>query len=117
MDISEDIKEFEDILDRAEKDAEVELDIDPLKAELDDFEGDEDTETAFMVIQTLMTKFKDLCDHTEIAWKVQEIPAPLRQRLITLDQANQERYQKLYIMIQKYADQMKKSYIRKPSEE
>ena len=93
-----------------------EEDNDPLTQELASADTEEQ-ETAFMVMQELMDKFKDFCDSCERAWKVQEIPAALRQRLISIDQHNQERYQKLYLLIQKYAEEMKGAAIRGPNNE
>lgn len=107
------LKEMEDFHNLLEEMEDGDIDIDPLHSELDDDDDvNEDTQTAFMVIKDMMEKFKDFCDCCENAWKIQEIPAPLRQRLITLDQHNQERYQKMYLMIQKYAEQMKKAKLK-----
>ena len=113
-----DIIKFEEMMDEIKKGKKV----DDLLDLLEDDEGnpwDKDFPpqhaeemTAFCVVKEMMTKFKEFCDVCERAWKVQEIPAPLRQRLITMDQYNQDRYQKLYLMIQKYAEQMKQATIR-----
>jgi hypothetical protein len=115
---------FDEMLDEAEEEIkdqeeneeikEQDFDIDPLDRFLDNPGGDENLQSAFHVMKDLMSKFKDFCDCCENAWKVQELPAALRQRLITLDQLNQDKYQKLYVMIQKYADEMRNSYIRSP---
>ena len=113
----DDIMVFESMLDEEEATLkELEMAKEPLDVELDDHEGQEDLETAFAVMKELMARFKNLCDYCEYAWKIQEIPAPLRQRLITLDQHNQDKYQKMYVMIQKYADQMKQAHIREPQQ-
>jgi hypothetical protein len=117
--------EFDEMLDEAEeemsegesKETEEDFDIDPLDRFLDNPGDDENLKTSFHIMKDLMSKFKDFCDCCENAWKVQEIPAALRQRLITLDQMNQDRYQKLYVLIQKYADQMHNSYIRSPKQD
>lgn len=114
MNVIKEMVEFDQLLEDMQEDAdqEDELGIDPLNSQLDDDDGmDDDTQTAFMVMKDMMEKFKEFCDCCESAWKVQEIPAALRQRLITLDQHNQDRYQKMYLMIQKYADQMKKTKV------
>jgi len=99
--------EFEDMIDDAEIDQKIsEMDAE----ELDDMGVDEmeaDPETAYEVVKNLMGSFKAFCDACEAAWKIQEIPAPLRQRLISLDQHNQEKYQKLYLLVQKHKDYMK----------
>jgi hypothetical protein len=120
---------FDDMLDEAEeelkdqaeqdlREQDVEGDgIDPLDRSLDDPGEDENLQTAFHKMKELMATFKAFCDSCEQTWKVQEIPAALRQRLITLDQANQERYQKLYLLIQKYAEEMKGAYIRTPKDQ
>ena len=117
----EDIKYQESESDEEESDVEKlkeqDFDIDPLDRFLDDPGDNENLKTSFHIMKELMAKFKDFCDCCENAWKVQEIPAALRQRLITLDQLNQDKYQKLYVMIQKYADEMRNSYIRSPDKE
>jgi hypothetical protein len=88
---------------------------DPLEAILTgDEPDDEDVQTAFTIMKGVMDKYKDFCDACEGAWKVQEIPALLRQRLIALDQSNQERYQKMYVLMQRYAEDMKNAYIKTP---
>lgn len=88
--------------------------VDPLDDQLDTSGMSEDDKTAFQVMKELMVKFKDFCDYCEYAWKIQEIPAPVRQRLITMDQINQDRYQKMYLLLQKYAEEMKGAYIKNP---
>lgn len=115
--LTDDIMLWEDIVDDAQKtlqDLDVDQEGEPLDVALDDHQGEEELESAFLVMKELMKRFKHFCDHCEYAWKVQEIPAPLRQRLISLDQHNQEKYQKMYVLIQKYAEQMKNSHIREP---
>ena len=109
--------EFDELLEDEKKKLEQDLEIDPLGDELEDYEGEEQIETAFTVMKALMDKYKDFCEYVQNAWKMQELPAALRQRLITLDQHNQDKYQKLYLMIQKYKEQMKGSNIRSPNDE
>lgn len=104
MNLTQDIIDFEAMIEEAE--------YDPLEQELGDHDGAENLETAFSVMSNLMDRFKDFCDACEKAWKIQEIPPSLRQRLITIDKDNQDRYQKLYLMFQKHAGQMKEAQIR-----
>jgi hypothetical protein len=104
--LSEDIHEFSQMIGSI-VDANP-MDQDPLENELLSYSGDdEQIITSFEVMKEVMDAFKVFCDKVEMAWKIQEIPHTLRQRLITLDQLNQERYQKLYLMIQKHAEEMK----------
>lgn len=117
MKMTELLTEFDDLLEKEKKSLDADLEIDPLGDELEDYEGEEDIETAFTVMKCLMDKYKDFCDYVQNAWKMQEIPHILRQRLITLDQHNQDKYQKLYLMINKYKDEMKGSNIRSPNED
>lgn len=116
------IIQFEEMVEEEEarlKEQDTEIDPLLLKLNLDKKEDDlEDAiDSAFSVMKNLMDTFKAFCDACEGAWKIQEIPAPLRQRLITLDQHNQDKYQKLYSMVQKYADQMRQAHIRGPGNE
>ena len=108
--------QFDNLLDELE---DIEKGVGDKDAMLDDVldkEGvSQEVETAFSVMRDLMKKFKDYCECCEFAWKIQEIPAPLRQRLITLDQLNQDKYQKLYLLMQKYANEMRRAEIRKDS--
>lgn len=112
MSLIKEMVEFDDLLDETEAILR-EQEIDPLDDELSDTAGlDPDEKTAFQVMKDLMSTYKDFCDACENAWKIQEIPGPIRQRLITLDQNNQEKYQKLYQLMQKYVDQMKGAVIK-----
>jgi phosphoenolpyruvate carboxylase len=84
--------------------------------ELDQLNDQEtsDVVTAFEAMKNMMDKFKEFCDSCQDTWKIQEIPAPVRQRLITLDQHNQQRYQQMYNLMKKYASDMKHTEIKDP---
>ena len=75
---------------------------------------DADEVTVYFVMKRLMDKYKDFCDECELLWRVPELPATLRQRLIALDGLNQDRYQKMYLLVKKYANDMQNIYIRNP---
>lgn len=110
--LAEEISEYEQAIGMI-----VDNDIeDPLDKELSYVGNNPDISTAFEVMKSVMDSFRDFCEKVEMAWKIQELPATLRQRLITIDNNNQILYQKLYLMIQKYAEEMRDSKLKEVPE-
>ena len=107
--LSEEIAEIEDFVQGLKDSIHEEDDAELMNL---DYSGDDESvATAFTVMKDLMDSFKAFCDKTEMAWKIQELPATLRQRLITIDKMNQDKYQQMFLWVQKYAQQMKQTKV------